>query len=280
MSMVMEVDLSRSKISESIVDAFALQGRTAVVTGAASGIGRETALILAEAGANVIIADVDEAGLSATGRLVEQRGILMAEALTNVASKEQIDALADRAIADAGRVDIWVNVAGVIVNRAILDASEEDLDRLLAINLKGVYWGCAAAGRVMKDAGSGAIVNMSSGGGEAAVTGLSIYSMTKAAVNMLTRTVAKEFGAYGIRANAIAPGWIETPMGLHSFRDESGAIDPDKRDTGIQQRAQASPLGITGTPRDIALCVLYLVSDASRFVTGQILRPNGGVAMP
>lgn len=278
--MIMEADLGRSKIFESIMDAFALRGRTAVVTGAASGIGRETALILAEAGANVVISDIDEAGLSATARLVEQRGARPAEALANVASKEQVDALADRAKAETGRLDIWVNVAGVIVNRAILEASEADLDRLLAINLKGVYWGCAAAGRVMKAAGSGAIVNMSSGGGEAAVPGLSIYSMTKASVNMLTRTVAKEFGAYGIRANAIAPGWVDTPMGLHSFRDESGGIDPGKRDIGIKQRAQASPLGVTGTPRDIALCVLYLVSDASRFVTGQIVRPNGGVAMP
>jgi 3-oxoacyl-[acyl-carrier protein] reductase len=104
--------------------------------------------------------------------------------------------------------------------------------------------------------------------------------MTKAAVNMLTRTVAKEMGQYGIRANAVAPGWVETPMGTHGFRGADGRIDPAKRDEGVRLRAQASPLGVVGTARDIALAVLYLASDASRFVTGQVLRPNGGVRMP
>ena len=110
--------------------------------------------------------------------------------------------------------------------------------------------------------------------------GLSIYSMTKAAVNMLTRTTAKEFGPFGIRVNAVAPGWVDTPMGTHSFRDKKGDVDPVLRAEGVRQRAQVSPLGITGTPRDIALAILYLATDASRFVTGQIMRPNGGVAMP
>lgn len=132
----------------------------------------------------------------------------------------------------------------------------------------------------MKQTGAGSIINVSSGGGESAVPGLSIYSLTKAAVNMLTRTVAKEFGPFGIRANAVAPGWIDTPMVMYGFRDDSGAIDPMQREEVIRQRAQASPLGLTGVPRDIALAILYLASDASRFVTGQNLRPNGGVAMP
>jgi 3-oxoacyl-[acyl-carrier protein] reductase len=128
--------------------------------------------------------------------------------------------------------------------------------------------------------GSGSIINFSSSGADSPVPGLSLYSMTKSAVNMLTRTVAKEYGVYGIRANAIAPGWVETPMGTHGFRDASGAIDAAKREEGLRQRAMASPLGIVGTPRDIALAVLYLASDASRFMTGQVIRPNGGVSMP
>lgn len=132
----------------------------------------------------------------------------------------------------------------------------------------------------MKVAGSGSIINLSSGGADNVAPGLSIYSMTKAAVNMLTRTVAKEFGPLGIRANAIAPGWIDTPMGDHSFRDRLGTVDAKRREDGIRLRALASPLGLTGTPRDVALAALYLASDASRFMTGQILRPNGGVAMP
>jgi 3-oxoacyl-[acyl-carrier protein] reductase len=180
----------------------------------------------------------------------------------------------------SGRVHIWVNVAGILVDRPVIDAVEEEVERMLAVNLKGVYWGCSAAGRVMRPGGAGSIINFSSSGADSPVPGLSLYSMTKSAVNMLTRTIAKEFGAYGIRANAIAPGWVDTPLGERTFRDETGAIDPVKREEGLRLRAMASPLGILGTPRDIALAVLYLASDASRFMTGQVLRPNGGVAMP
>ncbi|MBB4860773.1 3-oxoacyl-[acyl-carrier protein] reductase [Novosphingobium chloroacetimidivorans] len=262
-----------------IAQEFDLSGRTAVITGAASGIGRETARLLAQAGARTLVSDVNEDGLAETARLIGEAGPPAITQVADVSCRAEIEALADLALAETGRLDIWINVAGIIVHRPLLEAREDELDRLLAINLKGVYWGCVAAGRAMRRAG-GSIVNLSSSGGETAVPGLSLYSMSKAAVNMLTRTVAKELGPFGIRANAIAPGWVETPMGLHSFRDASGAIDPDKRELGLQQRAQASPLGITGTTRDIALAALYLASDASRFMTGQILRPNGGVSMP
>lgn len=267
----MEADLAQT---------FALDGRTAVVTGAASGIGRETAIVLARAGAQVVIGDIDAAGLAETTRLVEQAGGTAEAATANVAVRAEIDALAQCAIARFDRIDVWVNCAGTILSRSLLDTEEEDLERVVSVNLEGVYWGCIAAGRAMKESGAGVIINISSGGGEAPVPGLSLYSMTKAAVNMLTRTVAKELGPFGIRANAVAPGWIDTPMGLHSFRDAEGGVQPDQYEAALRSRGSASPLGLTGTPHDIALAVLYLAGDASRFVTGQILRPNGGVAMP
>lgn len=260
--------------------AFALTGRVAVVTGGASGIGRETALTLARAGARVIAADIDDEGLAATVAAITAEGGQASALHADASQRSDLDALAAHALQQSDRLDIWVNSAGIIANGAILETTEAELERVLAVNLKGVYWGCATAGRAMQRQRSGSIINVSSGGGESAVPGLSLYSMSKAGVNMLTRSVAKEFGPLGIRANAVAPGWIETPMVSYRFLNEQGEIDPTLREEVVRQRAQASPLGITGTPQDIALAILYLAADASRFVTGQILRPNGGVAMP
>jgi len=265
---------------EDLLGNFALDGRVALVTGAASGIGREIAVVMAEAGAIPVIADINRDGLDQTADMIGQQGAQTIKRRTDVSQRAEIEALARETLDALGRIDIWVNVAGVIVNRPIMDAVEEEAERLLSVNLKGVYWGCSAAGRAMKDRGKGSIINMSSSGADSVVPGLSLYAMSKAAVNMATRTAAKEFGPHGIRVNAIAPGWIDTPMGTHSFVDENGEIDPAKREIGLRQREQSSPLGITGVPRDIALAALYLASDASRFVTGQILRVNGGVAMP
>lgn len=260
--------------------AFDLTGRVCVVTGAASGIGREIALVLSRAGAKLFLADLDDAGLASVCSLITERGADAAALSVDMSILDQVNGLADAALAHFGCIDVWVNAAGILISREIADVTQADLDRVLSVNLEGVFWGCAAAIRAMKPRGSGVIINISSGGGEAAVPGLSLYSMSKAGVNMLTRTVAKECGPHGIRANCIAPGWVETEMVTYRFRNAAGEIDPAKRAEVIRQRAQASPISLTGTPRDIALAALYLASDASRFVTGQILRPNGGVAMP
>jgi 3-oxoacyl-[acyl-carrier protein] reductase len=212
--------------------------------------------------------------------MIADRGCQAITAPTDISRREAIEALGQRAIDARGRIDVWVNVAGIIVKRPVMEAVEDEVDRMLAVNLKGVYWCCAVAGRAMRDSGGGSIINLSSSGADSVIPGLSLYALTKASVNMITRTCAKEFGPHGIRVNAIAPGWVDTPMGTHGFVGADGKIDPDKREAGLRQREQASPLGITGVPRDIALGALYLASDASRFVTGQIMRINGGVSMP
>lgn len=267
-------------MQENLIEAFAIEGRTAVITGAASGIGRQTALVLSGAGARVMLGDIARGGLEETAAQIRTAGGTAATLLTDVSRRADVEALAHGAVANFGGIDIWVNCAGTILSRPLLETSEEDMERLVSVNLSSTLWGCIAAGRVMSEKGGGAIVNISSGGGESPVPGLALYSMTKAGVNMLTRTVAKELGDHGIRANAVAPGWIDTPMGLHSFRDASGAVTDEQYAAALQSRGSVSPLGLTGTVQDVALAVLYLASDASRFVTGQILRPNGGVAMP
>ncbi|MET0239762.1 MAG: SDR family oxidoreductase [Sphingobium sp.] len=265
-------------MKQNLVETFSLEGRVAVVTGAGSGIGRETARVLAQAGATVVIGDVQEAALQETAQLIGSEGGTAVARRCDVSRRGDIDALVQAALDKAGQLDIWVNCAGIMVKAPMLDIEEAAFERGIAVNLGSVYWGCIAAGHAMKERG-GAIVNISSGGGESAVPGMSVYNLTKAAVNMITRSAAKEFGQYGIRVNTVAPGWIETAMVAHAFSDEDGNIDAAKRAEIVKVREQVSPLGLTGVPRDIALAVLYLVSDASRFVTGQNIRPNGGVAM-
>lgn len=265
---------------EELERAFSLAGRVAVVTGAASGIGRETARVFAQAGANLVVADVNAPALEETAALLRDLGAEVISQPTDVSQRAQVDALADAAVTRLGRLDVWANAAGILANAPVLEETEAQLDRLLAINLKGTYWGCAAAGRAMQTQGAGAIINVSSGGADSAAPGNSSYAITKAGVNMLTRSSAKEFGAFGVRVNAIAPGWIETGMTAYRFKNAEGQFDNATRDAALGMLSKASPLGLTGVPRDIALAMLYLASDASRFVTGQVLRPNGGVAMP
>jgi 3-oxoacyl-[acyl-carrier protein] reductase len=262
-----------------INDMFRLPGQVAVITGGGSGIGREMARVFAQAGASVVVGDVRLEGLGETVALIEADGGKAIACRTDVARRSEIDTLASRAVDAFGGIGVWVNCAGILQRNMLLDASEEEFDRAIDVNLKGVYWGCIAAARVMKGTGGGSIINISSVGGLMPVPGRGVYCITKAGVNMVTQTAAKEFGPYGIRVNAIAPGTIDTPMTAELFIDARGQIDLAKREEALQQRRDASPLGIAGEPRDIALTGLFLASEASRYMTGQIISPNGGVWM-
>jgi 3-oxoacyl-[acyl-carrier protein] reductase len=267
-------------LDEELTAAFSLEGRTAVVTGAAGGIGRQAAITFAQAGADVMLADVDLARMADTARLVgEKSGRKALTQQTDVSQKSEVDALAARAVAEFGRVDVWANVAGVLRYTKIVDTTEADVMAVVSVNLFGVYWGTAAAGRVMMPAGRGSIINIASAGGDMPAPTLSVYGLTKAAVMHLTKTAAAEFGADGVRANAIAPGFIDTPMVAHYWTTDDGQTDSAARDRTLELRASGSPLKLTGLPTDISYCMLYLAGDASRFMTGQVLRPNGGVVM-
>lgn len=267
----------RPPLAEELARQFSLAGRVAVITGAAGGIGRQAAVTFTQAGADVVLADVGAAGLEETAALVAAAGGRAVVVPTDVGDRAQVNALAVAAVKGFGRLDVWANVAGIIRNALIVDATPEDVEAVTRVNLWGTYWGIAAAGRAMKQGGS--IVNVSSTGGEMPAPTLSIYAMTKAAVSHLTRCAAAELGPKHIRVNAIAPGFTETPMVARNWTSDDGSTDEEKRTALLGVRAAQSPLGITGTAEDQTWAMLYLASDASRFVTGQVLRPNGGVVM-
>ncbi|MCX4819780.1 SDR family oxidoreductase [Streptomyces sp. NBC_01142] len=249
--------------------AYDLTGRTAFLTGAGSGIGRASAVLLAEAGATVHCADVDEKGLHETRTLITEAGGTAHIHTLDVTDRAQLKA----AIDTTDRLDVMAAVAGIMHTSSVLETRDEDLDRVLAVNFKGVLYACQESARAMIAAGTpGSIVTMASGAVDTAGAGLLCYSAAKAAVVQLTKTLATELGPHSIRVNAVAPGWIRTPM-------------TDRHDAELQQQAEAalvrmSPLRRVGEPEDVAHTVLHLVSDASAFTTGQILRPNGGVVMP
>lgn len=259
---------------------FDLSGRIAAITGAGSGIGRATAQVLASAGASLVLGDVNADSLDETARMVEDTGGNALTLKTDVTRKSEVEALVAKAVREFGRLDIMGNIAGVPHQSLVVDTKEEDLDRILAINLKGVFFGCQAATEVMRKQGSGNIVNIASSiiftyGGET----YSVYAIAKAGVAMLTKTLAKEAGVHGIRVNAIAPGQILTNFSSRHFTVD-GKVDEKKLQAYIEQSEERTPLGIIGRPEHIAHALLYLVSDASEFVTGQIIGPNGGTSMP
>ncbi|RFU84500.1 SDR family NAD(P)-dependent oxidoreductase [Streptomyces triticagri] len=251
------------------VKAYDLTGRTAFVTGAASGIGRATAILLAEAGATVHCVDRDPDGLRDTATAVEPTGATVHTHTLDVTDREQLRAAMDR----AEGLSVLAAVAGIMHSSPVLETTDADLDRVLAVNFKGVLHACQEAARSMIAAGRrGSIVTMASGAVDTGGPGLLCYGASKAAVVQLTKTLATEVGRYGIRVNAVAPGWIRTPM---TDRHDAEAQAQTER-----QLTKLSPLGRVGEAEDVAHAVLHLASDASSFTTGQIVRPNGGVAMP
>ncbi len=242
----------------SVVDGFRIDGRVAIVTGAARGIGAACADALDGAGATVVRVDV-----------------LAGEGVTacDVSNKAAVDALVDGVVAEHGRLDAIANVAGIIKDGGVVGLSEEDLDRIIAVNLKGVLFGCQAAVRHLP--AGGAIVNMASAGGVMPAPTVAGYGMSKAAVISLTRSLAQEVGPRGIRVNAVAPGFTITPMTTRNIDGADPAQVAQLRDAA----GKANPMRENVEPDDLAAAVLYLVADASRHVTGQVLHVNAGVLM-
>jgi 3-oxoacyl-[acyl-carrier protein] reductase len=258
------------------LDAFRVDGQVALVTGGANGIGRATAEVLAEAGATVIVADVDVSGAKEVAA-----GIGGSAVALDVSDRLAVDAVVDAVMAEHGRLDIVCNVAGVWAERGhVVDIDEAELDRVVGVNLKGTFFCCQAAIRAMAPAGRGSIVNVASSIIDMPIAGNALYAMTKAGTTMLTRILADEVGPLGLRVNVVAPGFTITEFAQHSVADEDGHVDPAEWESYLERLRGMTPLGEVCDPIDQALLILYLVSPAAARATGNVFRVNAGMARP
>ncbi len=265
--------------ARSVHDAFDLTGRVALVTGAGSGIGRTTAEVLAGAGATVVCADINAAAAAETAGGILGQGGRAESAEIDVSARGAASTLVGHITARHGGLHVMCNIAGMMIDSSIVDVDPDEFDRIVAVNLKGVLYGCQAAGKVMVAQGGGSIVNMASAAVLAPAAGVGPYAITKAGVAQLTQTMALEVGQHGVRVNCVAPGFVPTNMTARYYTDPDGTINEQTKAAVLAPMARMAPLRRVGETADIAYCVLYLAADASSFVTGQLISPNGGVSM-
>ena len=247
-----------------------LDGKTALVTGGGSGIGRATSLAYAQEGARVVVADVNVEGGEETVQLIKEAGGEAILVHADVAKPEDTQAMVAQAVEAFGSLDCAFNNAGIsggTDRRLTADYLEEDWDRVVGINLKGVWLCMKAEIPQMLKQGGGAIVNTASVAGLVAITGTVAYIAAKHGVTGLTKAAALEYAKSGIRVNAVCPGYIQTPMVQGIFVENEG----------FEERvASRHPIGRLGEPSEIAAAVIWLSSDAASFVTGHNMPVDGG----
>ena len=253
-----------------------LAGKAAFVTGAGAGLGQAVAGAFAAAGAHVLCSDLDGAAAEATAETIRSAGGQATAAALNVTDRAAVLHAIEAFAGQAGRLDIQCNIAGVASSgHRIEDMDEDAFDTVFAANFKGTLYGCQAALPFMLAAGRGSIINMASSAIDLAIPTNATYSVSKAAVVMLTKVLANEAGPQGVRVNAVAPGFVPTTLSMGP-----APTDPAARSAFVDRWAARAPLGRVGAADDVAQQFLYLASDAAAFVTGQVLRVNGGATMP
>lgn len=246
-----------------------LTGKVALVTGAARGIGFAIAAKLAENGANVVLFDLcsEEAGNAAATEIAGKYGVTACFKRCDVSNYDAVQETVKAVIKELGGVDILVNNAGITRDKVLLAMSEQDWDMVLDINLKSMFNTIKACYRNFMKKKAGKIINISSVSGLMGNAAQANYSASKGGVVSLTKTVARELATRGVNVNAIAPGAIETPM--------TASMDQD----ALQALLSTVPMGHMGKPEDIAECVAFLASDRAKYITGEVIRVDGGIAM-
>lgn len=241
-----------------------LENKVAVITGAGSGIGKETALLFAIEGAKVVVADMNESAGEETVAEIKKNGEGFFVKL-DVSNREQSKQMVKTTLEKYGRIDILINNAGIAQDAFLSKMTEEQWDKVINVNLKGVFNCTQAVVEVMMNQGNGVIINTSSIVGLSGNVGQVNYAATKAGLIGMTKTLAKELGRKGIRVNAVAPGFIETPM---------TSKVPEKI---LEMMKEKTPLRRLGETKDVAYAYLYLASDEANFVNGAVLCVDGGL---
>ena len=247
-------------------------GKVVFVTGAGGGIGRATALAFAGEGASVVVADVSEQGNRETARMIEEAGGRALAVRCDVSRAEDVKTALDQTIQTFGRLDAAFNNAGVEqLPKATIDITEEEWNRIMSIDLRGVFLCMKYEIPLMLKQGGGAIVNTSSGAGVKGFKDQAAYVAAKHGVVGLTRAAALDYASQNIRINAVCPGIVDTPM-----MDRFGGGTPEGKEKELAGAAVAEPIGRAGKPEEIAAAVLWLCSDAASFVVGAAIVVDGG----
>ena len=251
---------------------FSLSEKTAIVTGGASGIGESISKVFAEAGARVFVIDVNEEKGSSVVRKLNESGGNSSFLKCNIVKQGEVIKTFDEIYKETGSIDILVNNAGVAFVGNIENTSEEDLDRLYEVNIKGAYNCALSAIRKMKERKSGCILNLVSAAASVGLSERFAYSMTKGAMLTMTYSIAKDYVSYGIRCNSIAPGRVHTPF-VDGYLAENY---PGKEQEMFEKLSKTQPIGRMGKPTEIAYLALYLCSDEASFITGSNYPIDGG----
>lgn len=248
-----------------------MKDEVVIITGAANGLGRATGIAASKAGYKVLLVDIDEVGLAESEKLIKELGGVAEVYKANVAVEEEVKGYVSHAVKVFGRIDGFFNNAGILGTTGPLTAMDVDLlDRVLAVNVRGVFLGMKHVIPVMEKQGKGSVVNTGSMGSMGGLPGLAPYSASKHAVIGLTKVAALEVAKSGVRINAILPGTIKTKMAL---KDVPGETEAEKESL----LAMSVPQGKAGRPEDIANAVVFLFSDASVHITGITLPVDGGI---